>query len=59
MLLMKDPMTALIMFDLSAAFNVIDHSILLKRLKFSIGIKENFNLGKVVHRPHRVCFSGG
>ena len=32
--------TALIMLDLSATFDVIDHPILLKRLEFSIGIKE-------------------
>jgi len=34
-------MTALIMRDLSAAFGVIDHPILLKRLVFSFDIKEN------------------
>jgi len=33
-------MTALIMLDLSTAFGVIDHPILLKRLEFSFGIKE-------------------
>jgi len=33
-------MTALIMLDLSADFEVIDHPILLKRLEFSFGIKE-------------------
>ena len=32
-------MTALIMLDLFAAFNVIDHPILLKHLEFSFGIK--------------------
>ena len=33
-------MTASIMIDLSAAFDVIDHPILPKRLEFSFGIKE-------------------
>ena len=32
-------MTTLIMHDLSAAFDVIDHPILLKRLAFSLGFK--------------------
>ena len=34
-------MTLLIILGLSATFNVIDHPILLKRLEFSFGIKEN------------------
>ena len=33
-------MTVLIMLDLSAAFDVINHLILMKRLEFSLGIKE-------------------
>ena len=33
-------MTALIMLDLSTAFDVIDLPILLKHLEFSFGIKE-------------------
>jgi len=33
-------MAALIMLDLSAALNVVDHPELLKRLEFSLGIKD-------------------
>ena len=34
-------MTALIMLDLSAVFDAIDHLILLKHLEISFGVKEN------------------
>ena len=33
-------MTILIMPDLSVAFDVVDHQIILKRLEFSVGIEE-------------------
>ena len=45
-------MTALIMLNLSAAFDVINHPIILNCLEFSFGTKEKaLTLGKVV--PHR------
>jgi hypothetical protein len=34
-------MTALIMLDLTATFDVIDYLILLRRVEFSFGTKEN------------------
>jgi len=50
-------MTALIMLDLSAAFDVIDHPILLKHLEFSFGIKEKALTSVksyLANRTHRV-----
>ena len=35
-----ESMIALIMLALLAAFDVIDHTVLLKRLEFSFGIKQ-------------------
>ena len=46
--------TALIIIDLSAAFDRIDRPILLKRLEFSFGIKEKALTW--VKLPH-LCFS--
>ena len=37
-------MAALIMIDVSAAADVINHSILLKRLEFSLDIKEKASI---------------
>jgi len=51
-------MNAVIMLDITAASDVIDHPILLRLLVFSFGTKKGFNLIKVVtHRHNSVCFS--
>jgi len=48
---------ALIMFDLFAACDVMNHQILLKRLRISFGIKKKeLTLSKVV--PRDKTFSG-
>ena len=54
-------MTALIMLNVSAAFSVIDHPLLLKCIEYSFGMEEKgLYLGKVVpRRQNSVCFSGG
>jgi len=51
-------MTALIMLDLSATFDVIDHPILLKRLEFSFGIKEKASTSVKLYLAYRTqCVS--
>ena len=52
-------MIALIMLDLSVAFDVIDHPMLLKRLEFSFGIREKaLSWLKSYLVDRTVCFSG-
>jgi len=45
-------MTALIMLDLSAAFDILDHPILLKQLEVSLSFEQR-------HQLKVVCFSYG
>jgi len=51
-------MAALIMLDLSAAFDVNDHSVLLKCLDFSFPIKEKA-ITWIKSQKNSGCFSGG
>ena len=41
----REQITLLGMFDLSAAFDTVDHAILLKRLDVSFGIRGNALIG--------------
>ena len=51
-------LTALILLDLSAAFDTVDHSVLLSRLQYYLGIHDcayNWFQSYISNRPQKVC----
>ena len=57
----RQKVTLLVLLDLSAAFDTVDHQVLLKRLESSFGITGtalNWVRSYLTNRSQRVCFEG-